>query len=54
MQTLQHVDIINKEDENIFNDLDELFWIKPIEGELVYTFNVFNEGLDTEDKIKNI
>ena len=52
MQTLNHVDIINKEDENILDDFHEGFQRESIAHEFVHVCNVYNKGLDTEDKLK--
>ena len=51
-QSIQHAEIITKEDESIFDDIEDLFQIESVDGELLYACNVCNEGLETETEMK--
>ena len=50
-QSTQQAEIITKE-ESIFDDIEDLFQIESVDGELLYACNVCNEGLETETEIK--
>ena len=45
MQSLQHVEIINNEAENIFDGFGDLFQIESIDGEFVYVMKVWTLNL---------
>ena len=51
-QLIKQAEIITREDENIFDDVEDLFQIKSVDGELLYACNVCNQSLETETEMK--
>ena len=51
-QSIKNAAIITKEDEDIFDNIEDLFQIESVDCEILYACNVWNEGSETETEMK--